>query len=107
MWCDLCIIQLHSVSQLQAQRGQHQVPGNVVIVGQSCSRKVTAQRNGIQQQLLQLFGHHSCLCLVQAHVHRVRNHIGGDQTLIILQEPEGDSINIWINVVISCLFQRN
>lgn len=81
------MVQLDALPQLQAQRGQHQVPGDVVVVGQGGSREVAAQRDGVQQQLLQLFGHHGRLRLVQAHVHRVRNHVGGNQTLIVLQGP--------------------
>lgn len=82
---DLHVVQQNSLSQLQAQRGQHQVSRDVVVVGQRGSGKVTAQRDGVQQQLLQLFGHHGRLRLVQTHVHRVRNHVSWDQTLIILQ----------------------
>lgn len=85
---DLGVVQLDAVPQLQAQRGQHQVPGDVVVVGQGGAREVAAERDGVQQQLLQLFGHHGRLRLVQAHVHRVRDHVGGNQTLVVLQGPE-------------------
>lgn len=82
---DLHVVQQDPVPQLHAQRGQHQVSRDVVVVGQSGPGEVAAQRDGVQQQLLQLFGHHGGLRLVQTHVHRVGDHISWDQTLIVLQ----------------------
>lgn len=84
---DLQVVQDHTLSQPQPQRGQHQVSGDVVVVWQRGSGEVTAQGDGVQQQLLQLFGHQSRLRLVQAHVHRIRNHLSGNLTLIVLQKP--------------------
>lgn len=94
---DLHVVHHHSASQLQAQRGQHQVAWDVVVVGQRGSGEVAAQRDGVQQQLLQLLGHHGCLGLVQAHVHGIGNHVGRHQALVVLhasvKRPAGGEVS--------------
>lgn len=86
VWDYLQVVQNHTVTQLQPQCCQHQVSGNVVIVGQRGLGEVTAERHGVQQQLLHVFGHHGRLSFVQAHVHWVRNHLSWNLALIILQK---------------------